>query len=180
MVKLLIQFFLLNTLLIFISCTTYNSSSVKSIDSLIVVVDSLSFKISSFNTDTLNLEFENIKQMEKNLLSNIDSTSVDNSLKQTLIILGKIHKSYKKFIQNYSSLSNECTFSVKQLNDLRNDAKSNIVKNEELIGYFNQENEELNKLSISVNYYYRDMITAKRLYLQQINSVDSFVDSKIK
>lgn len=177
MFKFLKQYFLLSVLFGVVSCTSKNNlSNLKSIDSLIVIADSVMMQITHFYIDTLNVEFEKIKKHEKAIQSNIDSFSRDSIVKRNLMILGRVHKSYKNFIKNYNTLLSESAYSVKQLSDLKKDVSSNMVKDEEFRTYFEQEKEELQNLSINVSFYFKDMVAAKKLYLQEINSIDSCVN----
>ncbi|OFX49336.1 MAG: hypothetical protein A2046_05630 [Bacteroidetes bacterium GWA2_30_7] len=168
MIKFFKQYYLLSALFVAVSCTSnYNSSNVKEIDSLIVIADSIMLQITYFNLDTLKTEFENIKIQEKKFQANLDSIVVDTIVKKNLMVLGRAHKSYKSFIKNYNQFLSECNYSLTQLKDLKNDTKENILKKEEFSAYFEQEKEAIFNLSKKVNFHSKDIITSKRLYLQQ-------------
>lgn len=167
------------TFLIFFSCTSnYNSSYLKSVDSLVVVSDSLMFKMFQFNIDSLNLEFDAIKNYESQLCLYLDSSDVDLNIKKSLMVLGRAHKSYKSFLKKFEENMNNCSYSFKQVTDLKKDVENNILKDEEFIKYYNQEKEALTELNANMNFQFKDMITIKRLYLQEINAIDSIIKSK--
>ena len=173
------RYYVYFTFIIFFSCTSnYNSSYLKSIDSLVVVSDSLMFKMFQFNIDSLNLEFEKVKNYESQLRLYLDSSEVDLNIKSSLIVLGRAHKSYKSFLKKFDENMSNCSYSFKQVTDLKKDVDNNIIKEEEFIKYFNQEKEVLTELSTNLNFQFNDMITIKRLYLQEINSIDSIIKSK--
>lgn len=163
-----------------VSCNSdYNSEYVKSVDSLLVKSDSMVKQFSYFHIDTLNAEFEHIKDCEKAFQSQSVSFYEDSVVKRSLMILGKIHKSYKNFIKNYSNLLSATEYSVKQLSDLKRDVENNMLKNDEFKTYFDQENEALKNLSINVSFYYNDMINAKELYLHEVSAIDSIIKLQI-
>ncbi|GAB4283892.1 MAG: hypothetical protein Kow0068_08830 [Marinilabiliales bacterium] len=160
------------------SCDNNTSKYLNRTDSLLTEANQLKNIANNIHSDSIEIYYHEIKNIDKQLTSLIKGFPEDSLMKQKILKLGEIEKVFKKSPPDIKKLKEEINISVKQLNDLRHDIENKLISKEEIIKYYNEEKSILDELSPrikhkseSINKYFNDYHMLKPEIIEFIDSL---------
>ena len=118
------------------SCSeTQNEKSIQQVDSLLTVVTGAQVNLSALNPDDYSSLVDTVKQDVQFIQSQYpDTMDLQTALKVDYYY--RTIKSVRKFSETYSSQNSELNYTIKQLNNLKNDLAIEILDKESFMEIF--------------------------------------------
>lgn len=142
--------FLVASCLLYTSCTSGKyAKQITKIDSLLIVLDSSFSKLNLLDTSVVESYYKvyvnNIKQI-KNSFEKKDNEEVWSVITR----YGLLRKPLRDFKKHYTKYSKEISFTQEQLNNLKADIKNDVLSEDKISQYINDESEFVNYINFSV------------------------------
>ena len=132
------------------SCSeTQNEKSIQQVDSLLTVVTGAQVNLSALNPDDYSSLVDTVKQDVQFIQSQYpDTMDLQTALKVDYYY--RTIKSVRKFSETYSSQNSELNYTIKQLNNLKNDLAIEILDKESFMEIFPAESQAVSRHKESV------------------------------
>ena len=132
------------------SCSeTQNEKSIQQVDSLLTVVTGAQVNLSALNPDDYSSLVDTVKQDVQFIQSQYpDTMDLQTALKVDYYY--RTIKSVRKFSETYSSQNSELDYTIKQLNNLKNDLAIEILDKESFMEIFPAESQAVSRHKESV------------------------------
>ena len=132
------------------SCSeTQNEKSIQQVDSLLTVVTGAQVNLSALNPDDYSSLVDTVKQDVQFIQSQYpDTMDLQTALKVDYYY--RTIKSVRKFSETYSSQNSELNYTIKQLNNLKNDLAIEIIDKESFMEIFPAESQAVSRHKESV------------------------------
>ena len=132
------------------SCSeTPNEKSIQQVDSLLTVVTGAQVNLSALNPDDYSSLVDTVKQDVQFIQSQYpDTMDLQTALKVDYYY--RTIKSVRKFSETYSSQNSELDYTIKQLNNLKNDLAIEILDKESFMEIFPAESQAVSRHKESV------------------------------
>jgi hypothetical protein len=167
---------------ILISCTDKNvEKKLSKIDSLIKVIDSVSYKLKLINPDTIMKRYHTFQVTNDTISKHFKELKNDESWKY-ICAYQNVRKPFKTMSFEYGTYMADIDSSIKQLNDLKHDVKEKLISGEEFALYYKNECKSANtvcfKISRNITSINRQMINFDTVHPYLIKLINDHKSGK--
>ncbi|HBF89315.1 MAG TPA: hypothetical protein DDX39_11800 [Bacteroidales bacterium] len=167
---------------ILFSCnSTKYPEYIKKTDSLLASLDSISVKYHEINYGSVKIMFDLVSKNHELIKENESLDLANNQeLKQDLFQYGRIHKAFKKYLKEYDKTNSDIEFNKNQLNTFKDDISNNLISEENIIKFYDDELKAHSNLVETINFYNHDVSTSIKLYKEIHTRMSEFLTPSTK